>query len=191
MGFSVESDTISSAGRAAHDIGLGAIVGGNLFARVGMHPAVAEIADERERGKVVNAAWRRYGTVNSLGLAALVAGWAGARAGEAKPSGLSGRERELAVAKDVLVGAVAVTGIAAGLEGMRFGSMEPRGAVPLEDGDSASPRASSDERRTKRLLNAIGAVHLGSALALVAVNASLSQANFRRPPLRRLLRRRY
>ena len=191
MALSIESDTISSAGRAAHDIGLGAIVGGNLFARVGMHPAVAEIADERERGKVINAAWRRYGTVNSLGLAALVAGWAGARAGEAKPSGLSGRERDLALAKDVLVGAVAITGIAAGIEGMRFGSMEPRGAVPLEDGDTASARASNSERRAKRLLNAIGAVHLGSALALVAVNASLSQANFRRPPVRRLLRRSY
>jgi len=35
----VESDSISSAGRAAHDIGLAAILGGNLFARVGMHPA--------------------------------------------------------------------------------------------------------------------------------------------------------
>src|SRR5688572_19945781 len=115
MRLHVESDTISSLGRAAHDIGLGAIIGGNLFARVGMHPAVAEIADERERGKVVNAAWRRYGTVNSLGLAAIVAGWAGARADEAAPGSLSARERPLALAKDVAVGVVAVTGIAAGL----------------------------------------------------------------------------
>lgn len=191
MEINVRSDAISSAGRAAHDIGLAAIVGGNLFARVGMHPAVASIGDERERGKVVNLAWRRYGTVNSLGLAALVTGWAGARAGEAKPSRLSDRERDLALAKDVLVGAVAVTGVAAGLEGMRFGAMEPEGAVPLEDGDNASDRATPGERRSKRLLSAVGALHLGSAMALVAVNASLAQANFRRPPVRRLLRRRY
>jgi len=187
----VESDAISSAGRAAHDIGLAAIVGGNLFARVGMHPAVAEIADERERGKVVNAAWRRYGTVNSLGLAALVLGWAGARADEASPGNLSERERPLALAKDVMVGIVAVTGVAAGLEGMRFGSMEPSGAVPLDDGDQASDRATVQERRSKKLLKAVGSCHLGAALALVAVNSSLSQANFRRPPVRRLLRRRY
>jgi uncharacterized membrane protein len=191
MEINVRSDAISSAGRAAHDIGLAAIVGGNLFARVGMHPAVASIQDERERGKVVNLAWRRYGTVNSLGLAALVTGWAGARAGEAKPSQLSDRERDLALAKDVLVGAVAVTGVAAGLEGMRFGAMEPEGAVPLEDGDNASDRATPGERRSKRLLSTVGALHLGSAMALVAVNASLAQANFRRPPVRRLLRRRY
>jgi len=70
----VESDSISSAGRAAHDIGLAAILGGNLFARVGMHPAVAEVSDPRERGKVVNCAWARYGVVNGAGLAAVVAG---------------------------------------------------------------------------------------------------------------------
>jgi uncharacterized membrane protein len=187
----IESDAISSAGRAAHDVGLGAIIGGNLFARVGMHPAVAEIEDPRERGKVVNAAWRRYGTVNSAALLAVLAGWAGARVEEAKPSMLSGRERALALATDVAVGAVAVTGVAAGLEGMRFGSMEPEGAVPLSDGDSASPQASPGERRSKGLLRSIGSLHLASAVALAAINASLAQANFRRPPARRLLRRRY
>ena len=191
MANGVESDTVSGLGRAAHDIGLGAIIGGNLFARIGMHPALAEITDARERGIVVNSAWRRYGTVNSLALAAVVAGWAGARASEARPAGLSARERPLALAKDIAVGAVAVTGVAAAVEGVRFGGMEPRGAVPLEDGDTASQHATAEQRRSKRLLSAVGACHLGSALALSAINAALSQANFRRPPVRRLLRRRY
>lgn len=187
----VENDTVSGLGRAAHDIGLAAIIGGNLFARVGMHPAVAEIEDPRERGKVVNAAWRRYGTVNSLGLAAIIAGWAGARLSEASPAMLSERERQLATAKDIAVGVVAFTGIAAGLEGMRFGSMESEGAVPLADGDHASSEASAEEQRSKRALNAVGACHLGAALALAGINATLGQANFRRPPVRRLLRRNY
>ncbi len=187
----IESDAISSAGRAAHDVGLAAIIGGNLFARIGMHPAVGTIEDPRERGKVVNAAWRRYGTVNSLGLLAVVAGWAGARADEASPRWLSERERKLALAKDVAVGAVAVTGIAAGLEGMRFASMEPQGAVSLDDGDSASAQATPDERRAKGALRSIGSLHLAAAIALAAINSSLSQANFRRPPARRLLRRNY
>lgn len=185
------SDTVSSAGRAAHDIGLGAIIGGNLFARIGMHPAVARIGDPRERGEVVNAAWRRYGTVNSIALGAIVAGWAGARLDEASPRMLSERESQLAVAKDIAVGIVAVTGVAAAVEGVRFGSMEPDGAVPLSDGDTASPQATAGEKRSKRLLSTIGACHLGSAMALAAINAGLSQSNFRRPPVRRLLRRRY
>jgi hypothetical protein len=40
-------------------------------------------------------------------------------------------------------------------------------------------------------LNVLGSLHLASAITLAGVNAALSQANFRRPPARRLLRRRY
>lgn len=54
---------------------------------------------------MLNRAWRRYGWINSAGLAAIVAGWAGARVNEAKPSSLSGRERQLALAKDAAVAA--------------------------------------------------------------------------------------
>jgi hypothetical protein len=74
--------SLSKVGRAAHDIGLAGLLGGNLFGRLAMHPSVTEISDPAERGKLVNAAWRRYGTVNSLSLAAVVAGWAGARVRE-------------------------------------------------------------------------------------------------------------
>ena len=56
MTASLERDTVGTVGRAAHDVGLAAILGGNLFARIGMHPALTEVTDPRERGKVVNAA---------------------------------------------------------------------------------------------------------------------------------------
>lgn len=191
MRLGVESDSISSAGRAAHDIGLAAILGGNLFARVGMHPAVAEVSDPRERGKVVNRAWARYGVVNGVGLAAVIAGWLGARADEARPRMLSERERRLALVKDGAVAALAASGLASAVAGRRFARMEPAGAVPLTDGDRTAAEASDAEARTKRALNLIGAANLVSAAALSAANASLAQANFRRPPLRRLLRRRY
>jgi hypothetical protein len=146
----VESDTLSGVGRAGHDIGLGALIGGNLFARVAMHPSLTEISDERERGKVLNRSWRRYGAVNMVALGAVVGGWAGARADEARPGMLSGRERGLAVAKDAAVAVVAVTGIAAAVQGMRFAGSEPDGAVPLERATvprplrPTPPRAASD-----------------------------------------------
>jgi uncharacterized membrane protein len=94
---------LSQVGRAAHDLGLAGLLGGVLFGRMALHPAVAAISDPRERGEVVNAAWRRYGTVNSLSLAAVVAGWAGARAAEASDRNLTPAERRLARAKDGLV----------------------------------------------------------------------------------------
>ena len=76
---------ISALGRAAHDVGVGALIGGNLFARVGMHPALREVSDPRERGSVTNAAWRRYGAVNAMALTSILVGWGGARLDKARP----------------------------------------------------------------------------------------------------------
>ena len=150
---------LSQVGRAAHDLGLAGLLGGNLFGRLALHPSVTEISDRGERGKVVNAAWRRYGTVNSLSLLAVVGGWAGARAAEARPARLSEPERRLALAKDVLVGVVAATGLATAAQGIRFARQAPGGAVPLADGDHtaaererrAAPREAAAQRARARL----------------------------------------
>ncbi|HLM49850.1 MAG TPA: hypothetical protein VK279_04820 [Solirubrobacteraceae bacterium] len=191
MPISIPSDTLSAAGRAAHDLGLAALLGGNLFARVAMHPALADVSDPRQRGRVVNHAWRRYGTVNAAGLAAVVAGWGAARAGEARGPLLSDPERALARVKDALVVTVAVTGLAAAVEGVRFGQSAPDGAVPLADGDDPLPETPARAARLKRVLRTVGAANLAAEAALVGVNAALSQAGFRRPPARRWLKRRF
>ena len=189
MLVSFENDPIRTAGRAAHEIGLAAIIGGNLFARVGMHPALHEVADRRERGKVVNAAWRRYGTVNSLALAALIGGWAASRASEPDRETLSDPDRALTAARDAAVVAVVVTGVAAGAQGVRFSHMEPEGAVPLEDGSEPATDASLGEGRAKRRLSLIGSVHLAFALALAGINAALSRT--RLEPQQKPRRRRW
>jgi hypothetical protein len=180
---------LSQVGRAAHDLGLAGLLGGNLFGRLALHPSVTSISDERERGKLVNAAWRRYGTINSLSLLAVAGGWAGARAAEAEDRRLSPPERRLARAKDVLVGVVALTGVATAVEGVRFSRDAPGGAVPLRDGDHTADSASAGATRRKRRLNALGAASLVAEVALVGVNSALGQENFRRPPARRFLRR--
>jgi len=61
--------------------------------------------------------------------------------------------------------------------------------VPLADGDHAAASATDQQRRTKRRLNAIGLANLAAEIGLVAVNASLAQESFRRPPARRFLKR--
>ena len=184
------SDVVSQAGRAAHELGMAALLGGNLFGRLALHPSVDRISDPRERGEVVNAAWRRYGTINSVGLVALAAGWVGARAEEVRGAGkLTARERALARVKDGLVATVVLTGVVTGIEGMRFAKQAPDGAVPLADG--STPDASTPPRaaRMKRTLNVLGAIAIGAESALVATNAALAQENFRSSPLRRRLRR--
>jgi hypothetical protein len=180
---------ISQVGRAAHDLGLAGLLGGNLYGRVALHPAVTAISDERERGRVVNAAWRRYGTINVLSLAAVASGWLGARLKEADKRHLSAREERLAKAKDALIAATAVTGLATAVLGTRFSKMAPDGAVPLADGDTPAPSATREQARAKRAINVMGTLNLLTEAALVAVNAALNQEGFRRPPKRRLLTR--
>src|SRR3954453_23948905 len=154
--------TLSQVGRAAQDLGLAGLLGGNLFGRLALHPSVAGISDPRERGEVVNAAWRRYGTVNSLGLDAVTAGWVGARTGECGDRYLSDRERTLARAKDALVGTVFVTGVLTAIEGVRFSKQAPQGAVPLADGSTPAPETPQRAARMKRVLNVLGAAAIGA-----------------------------
>ncbi len=180
---------VSQIGRAASEIGMAGLLGGTLFGRLALHPAVSAISDPRERGRVVNAAWRRYGTVNALSLLAVTGGWLGARADEAHDRNLSPRERRLARAKDGFVAATVATGLATMVEGIRFSKLAPEGAVPLTDGDHTAPGATGRQARAKQRLNVLGVLSLGADLGLVAANAALSQENFRRPPARRLLSR--
>jgi hypothetical protein len=180
---------LSKAGRAVHDLGLAGLLGGTLFGRLALHPSVTAISDPRERGEVVNAAWRRYGVVNALGLTAIVTGWAGARAADARDRELTARERTLARVKDGLVGVTALAGAASAVEGVRFARQAPQGAVPMADGDHTAPGAPPEAARLKRRLNVLGVLTLAAETGLVAVDSALSQEEFRRPPLRRLLRR--
>jgi hypothetical protein len=147
--------------RVAQDAGIALLLGGNVFGRRAMHPALEWVASPAERGKVVNEAWRRYGAFNSLGLAGVVGGWAVERGG-------SGSVR----AKDVAVAVVAVTGVASAIEGVRFGRSAPGGAVPLQSGSEPSSATPPPAVRTKRLLNALGQASAVAELALVGVNAA-------------------
>jgi hypothetical protein len=189
--LSIPSDAVSSAGRTAHDVALAALIGGNLFGRVAMHPALEDISNQTERGRVLNRAWRRYGTVNSLALLTLLGGWVPARLNEARPRNLSKRERRLATVKDASLAAVVLTGLASAAGGYGFAQQAPDGAVPMDSGRDTAFEATDRATRLKGAVNVLSALNLASELVLLSANSSLAQANFRRPPVRRLLRRRY
>ena len=183
-------DAVPGLVRVGHDLGAAGLLGGSLFGRFALHPAVGGIRDKAERGKVVNAAWRRYGTINALSLAAVTAGWISARGTEARPGLLSPREKLLSRAKDGLLVAVAVSGIATAVTGVRFSRSAPGGAVPLEDGDTPAYETTREGARLKRRLNRLGALTTAAEVGFVAVNAALAQEGHSRPPARRALRRR-
>ena len=101
------------------------------------------------------------------------------------------RERRIATAKDVLTGVIATSGLASAALGMRFYELGDDGAVPMRDGDQTSGNAPRAATRMKRVLFALSRVQLASALTLGVVQAGMAQANYRRPPLKRVFRRTY
>jgi hypothetical protein len=169
----------SLAGQVAQDASLAALLGGNLFGRVAMHPALAGVADKAERGKVLNQAWRRYGSVNSLALAGLVAGWASARRDERGPLWTSRRRRTLVAAKDVAVGAVVVTGLASAVGGIAFGQQAPEGAIPMDSGSEPAHETPPRAAKLKRVVNLLGGLNLATEFSLVAVNGLLARSTSR------------
>ena len=181
----VPTDAISTAGRSAEDLALGALIGGNLFGRVAMHPALADVSDQAERGKVLNRAWRRYGNVESLALATLVAQWLPARRNRRS---LCPREQRLMLAKDVALSTLVVTGLATAACGVGFAQQAPGGAVPMKSGFDTSPEAPARAATMKHIVNALSAINLAAGVAVVAVDSALTQAHIRQAPLRKLLR---
>ncbi len=111
------SDTIANATRAAHDWGLASYLGGAMFGKFALNPAVRVIEDKADRGKVTNTAWNGYNVINAVSLGAVATGWGAARLTEARPDRLSGRERDLAKVKDGFVISTLLAGIASGIQG--------------------------------------------------------------------------
>ncbi|MBV9820042.1 MAG: hypothetical protein JOZ07_17050 [Solirubrobacterales bacterium] len=162
-------------GQIAQDAALAALLGGNLFGRIAMHPALADVGDKAERGKVLNRAWRRYGNVNSLSLVALVGGWLACRDAEHGRLRTSRRRRRLIRAKDVAVGAVAVTGLASAVSGVGFSQQAPEGAVPMDSGSEPAAETPPRAATLKRAVNVLGGLNLAAEASLLIVDALLAR----------------
>jgi hypothetical protein len=164
------------AGQVAQDASLAALLGGNLFGRVAMHPALATVTDKAQRGQVLNQAWRRYGTVNSLALAGLVGGWVSARHDERGLLRTTRRRTALVLAKDVTVGTVAITGLASAAGGIGFAHQAPEGAVPMDNGTDPAVETTPRAAKLKRAVNLLARLNLAAELALVIVNGLLARS---------------
>ena len=184
------SDTLANTTRAAHDVGLAAWLGGAMFGKFAHNPSLTKISSHSERGSVANAAWNGYNAINATGLGAAALGWGAARFTEARPANLSGREKTLSTAKDGLMAAAILTGVANLVQGARLAKQAPDGAVPVETGTKPALETPPRAAKIQRSLGVLGNVNVLAGVALVAVNAVLAQTNHSRPAKRRLLGRR-
>ena len=183
-------DTLANTTRAAHDWGLASFLGGSMYGKFAMNPAVRVIESKADRGKVTNAAWNGYNLINGVSLGAVAAGWGAARLTEARPDRLSPRERGLAKAKDGFVIATVLTGIASGVQGARLAKQAPDGAVPIKSGVTPAEETPKSAATIQRTLGVLGNLSIASGVGLVVTNALLAQAGHSRPPVRRAVLRR-
>ena len=181
--------TLAGTTRAVHDVGLAAWLGGSMFGKFAHNPSLEKIPSHAERGSVANAAWNGYNPINAAGLGAAALGWGAARLTEARPSNLSGPEEWLSVAKDALMGAAVLTGIASGVQGARLAKQAPDGAVPIETGTKPAPETPAKATTIVRSLGVLGTANVATGVALVATNAVLAQLNHSHPAKRRAFTR--
>lgn len=167
--------SLSTAAWIGHNLGIAAGVGGTLFGQVALEPSMSKIADPRERGKVVNDAWRRFGMVQLGALGLMTATWF---AGRLKLTGLdvSGSSRGLVLAKDVLVAGSLVSAIGAAVAGNKMASHRDDGAVPLNSEGKVSAAVPSETRQLGRLTDGLGWVNLVAGVGVIAVTTMLSMS---------------
>ena len=153
---------LSSAAWIAHELGLATAIGGTLFGREALQPALREIANDRERYTVSDAAWRRFSWLNLAGHALFAATWFYGR------SMLSGREvsrkaRGIVRAKDAFVVASLVTGIASIVLGRTLGKRA-----------TEAPRERGDHDRLRKTVGALGIANLASNVGVAALTTELA-----------------
>ena len=181
----IVNDTLANTTRAAHDVGLAAWLGGVMFGEFAHNPSLARITSHTERGGVSSAAWNGYNLINTAGLGAAALGWTAARFTETRPANLTSTEQALSYAKDGLMAAAVLFGLASGVQGSRLAHQAPNGAVAIETGTKPATETPAKAARIQRSLGVLGNVNILTGAALVAVNAIIAQTNHSHPAAKR------
>jgi hypothetical protein len=165
---------LSTAAWAAHDVGLAAAIGGTLFGRAALQPALHEIASADERDRVSADAWQRFSFVNLIAHGTMAATWFIGR------KMLSGREvtgtaRTLTKVKDGLIVASLITGIGSMLFGKKLGARSAKGLGPAEVRDRAAIGSEGTKTRAlQRTAGVLGMANLATNIGIMAVTTVLA-----------------
>ena len=184
------NDSLQNTVRAVHDVGLASWLGGSMFGKFALNPAVAGISDRRERGKVANLAWNGYNVVNAAGLGSAALGYLAARSTEFGNGRQTSTEKTLTRVQDALMATAVVTGVLNGVQAGRLAKQAPEGAVPVETGTKPAADTPPQAARIQRSLEVLGNINILTGVALVALDGIQSRLHYARPPLRRALFRR-
>lgn len=173
--------TLSTAAWAAHDVGLATAIGGTLYGRTALEPALHEIADPGERDRVSTAAWQKFTWLNLAAHGVFAATWFIGR-GMLSGREVSGRARTMTRIKDGLVVAGLVTGVATAVLGRMLGKCARRGEGPAQVREAGG--AARGGERTVALQRAVGGLGIANLIANVAtlgITAALAMEGSRSP----------
>ncbi|HUS27330.1 MAG TPA: hypothetical protein VMZ53_02445 [Kofleriaceae bacterium] len=149
-------------------MGLAATIGGGLFGQFALEPSLDEIATPVERDRMSAKAWNKYSWMKLAGHAAFAIPWFIGR-GMLSGNEVSARARALTLAKDILVGASLVTGIASIVIGRTLSKKSREGRGP----DQARGQG-ADNAEAPVLEKTVAAVGIANQLATIGVLAMTS-----------------
>jgi hypothetical protein len=158
----------------AHNLGIGASFGGQLFGKFALNPKLDVLDSEPDRGKLLNAAWNRYNVVNAISFGTAALTWF---AGRTRISGRSidDEARTLTLLKDGLFVAGAAAGLASMFSGLSLARQAPGGAVPIASGTTPASNTPEEAAKLLRRVNVLGNVNIAIIGAIGAVTTILSQ----------------
>lgn len=166
---------LTTAAWIAHDLGLAASIGGALFGRIALDPALRRIREPEERDEVNQDAWSRYGAVTLAAHAAIAAPWI---VGRVMRSGreVSSTARSLTRAKDVLLGVSLASAAASAILGNVMGHRQKKKDVGPEEARAEGPSDEEERRQVviDRALDAVGLVNLAANIGMAGVTAALA-----------------
>ncbi|HYH31207.1 MAG TPA: hypothetical protein VD903_12535 [Pseudonocardia sp.] len=156
--------------RSLHDLSLAAWFGGTLAGAIGINSAAAAVADERERLRVANAGWARWGRVTSASVAVhLVSAAAVAYGNKGRVVAQRGVAASSMAKTAVTVAAVGATAWSAAL-GRK---LDAATGTPVEGSTEpapATPPAVEKAQRQMRVLQWAVPVLTGAVVVLNAVH---------------------
>jgi hypothetical protein len=177
--------SLVKAAAAIENLSLATAFGGALFARTAVKPAVlAEISDEKERGRVIAQAWNKYNVRNVPAHFLFTTAWLYKRNAILKMH-IDKDTRKLVAFKDVLILGGLATGIALMAASRRLQQDYPDG-IPVSD----KPSSDQNVERYRSFFRVVGTANLmftGAALAIGPAIVGSILHGMRQSALRRLL----
>lgn len=167
------NQTLSTSAWVLHDLGLATSVGGAIFGKAGLHPAVRKIDSQEQRGIVTSKAWKSFSPINLLAHVAVVLTWVTGR------SAITGRiidrpTRTLVHTKDGLVAAYLLTGLVSTAAGYALSRSDSGSPPAIEAGGEPAARTPRRSRILQRISDVTGYANLIAGTALIGVTAVLA-----------------